>query len=267
MGCRVYANDSFDWFPHHYYQTVPEPQGTPPEHGVRWVGAMGSNDFLRISQDSTVSPRRNHPSRALFLLVTGGNNTTKQFICPSSAAEEDDLRNRGPDAAASGGQVMASQPGINRFDFRGYSYLSYGYQLPYGPRARPNEMLDPRVVVLADKGPYYRSGGEGLAGSGTMRDERSAAGPPTGTEVEELLKRSNEQWRPHNSRNHYGEGQNVLFVDGHTSFERRPVVGVNHDNIYTIQGGFDAAAVMTGLVPDAEQALGPLTNTDSFVVP
>ena len=41
-------------------------------------------------------------------------------------------------------------------------------------------------------------------------------------------------WRPFNSRNHGGEGQNVLYADGHASFERTPTVGVDHDNIYTV---------------------------------
>lgn len=45
-------------------------------------------------------------------------------------------------------------------------------------------------------------------------------------------------WRPFNSPNHggrdNGEGQNCLYADGHTSFQRTPAVGINNDNIYTL---------------------------------
>jgi hypothetical protein len=46
------------------------------------------------------------------------------------------------------------------------------------------------------------------------------------------------RWRPFNSVNHggqsNGEGQTVLFADGHTLFARIPAVGINDDNIYTV---------------------------------
>ena len=42
----------------------------------------------------------------------------------------------------------------------------------------------------------------------------------------------------YNSGNHggqgAGDGQNVLFADGHVDFELTPIVGVDHDNIYTL---------------------------------
>ncbi len=44
-------------------------------------------------------------------------------------------------------------------------------------------------------------------------------------------------WQPYNSPNHggtsAGEGQNVLYQDGHAIFERKPIVGIDGDNIYT----------------------------------
>jgi len=264
QGLKIYANDNQDWYPHHYYETKPVLDKQPPEHGVRWVGTMGSNDYLRITEatSKTKSPMRNHPSRSLFLLVTDGFATTKQFICPSSSDREDDLRNR------KGQQFYASQPGINRFDFRAYNSLSYGYQLPYGPKARPHENLDARVAIMADKGPYYEAGEKGLAE--TVHDRRSTSQPAqSGSDLsaESLLRKPDDEWRPYNSRNHGNVGQNVLFQDGHVEFLKRPIVGVNYDNIYTIQSAFDMLGNMIGLVPGEDQAVGPLTETDSFIVP
>jgi hypothetical protein len=192
--------------------------------------------------------------------------TPQGFVCPSSGDRTDPLRNRTDE------RETPAQPGLNRFDFRGYTYLSYGYQLPYGPNGQPRVGRDVRMVAIADKGPYYTAGGEGLAGSGTVRDARSRSGPPQAATDESqdparLLQRPAAAWRPYNSRNHAGEGQNVLFFDGAVHFEKRPVAGVSYDNIYTLATDFTLSATMLGMVPDPEQALGPLTNTDSFIVP
>ena len=46
-----------------------------------------------------------------------------------------------------------------------------------------------------------------------------------------------EAWSAYNSPNHggrgQGEGQNVLYADGHASFQRNPLGGIDSDNIYT----------------------------------
>ena len=36
-----------------------------------------------------------------------------------------------------------------------------------------------------------------------------------------------------NSTNHGGDGQNVLFGDGHVQFDKTPFCGVQEDNLYT----------------------------------
>src|SRR6185295_12353651 len=43
--------------------------------------------------------------------------------------------------------------------------------------------------------------------------------------------------RQANSNNHDKDGQNILYGDGHVSFESNPFVGVNRDNIYTTGDG------------------------------
>ncbi|MGD8453956.1 MAG: hypothetical protein PVJ57_19240 [Phycisphaerae bacterium] len=262
QGMFIYSNDNADWFPQHYYRPAPNPKERDREVAVRWEGTMGSNEFLKITEQTTPqkSPDRNHPSRSLFLLVIGGNNSPKSFLCPSSRDVEDPLRN------VEDGREVVCMPGVNRFDFRGYHCLSYGYQLPYGKLARMNSNLDPRMAIAAEKGPYYTSGGEGLPGSGTVRDARSNIVPP-GDWGEDAIRREMNAWRPFNSRNHRGEGQNVTSADGHVEFLKRPIVGVNYDNIYSLQTDLTLAGSWAGLVPGAEHPVGPLTNTDSFIVP
>ncbi|MDB5172134.1 MAG: putative major pilin subunit [Phycisphaerales bacterium] len=45
-----------------------------------------------------------------------------------------------------------------------------------------------------------------------------------------------------NSTNHEERGQNVLYADGHVSWEHGPLVGINGDNIYTARNGAVAAS-------------------------
>lgn len=271
----IYANDYRGDVPRHYAKVAPPTAGSP-EHGVRWVGSMGSNDFLRISQPTTaeISPTRSHPSRSLFLTITFGMTTPGMFICPSSGDEQDSLRNYGADA--SDGQISAAAPGISRFDFSGYRSLSYGYQLPYGPGGREawfgNEgaTADVRAPLMADKSPYYTRGGDGLAGTRTTRDARSKVNPSetwAKDSLETLIRRDVEAWRPFNSVSHAGEGQNVMYVDTHVEFARKPTAGLNFDNIYTLAANDSPGGRLIGRVPSADQAHGPMTERDTFIVP
>lgn len=173
QGLHIYSNDHNEWFPHHYYEADEWSDGQPPNHGVDWIGSMGSNEWLSITENSTKSPRRNHPSRSLFMLMGVYGATPSMFICPESGDKEDPLENYGTDSAERKHPEHAS-PGKNRFDFQGYKSLSYGYQLPYGPRSRPNaSRLDIRMALVADKGPYYTAGKLGKGGTHTVSDQRS----------------------------------------------------------------------------------------------
>jgi len=55
---HIYANDNYEWFPHHYYKPTYVMNTIPAQHGVRWVATMGSNDFLRITKEIAKAPRR-----------------------------------------------------------------------------------------------------------------------------------------------------------------------------------------------------------------
>lgn len=252
-GIKVYANDNSDW-----YAVAPYDQGAGGSEnttGISFVGQMGASLETPLEGNITAV----HPSRSLFLLVIDGTCTAKQFICPSSGDSEDDLRNE------SGGNQVAAQPGINRFDFKGYPFLSYGYQLPFG-KAAPNENLDPRMAIAADKGPYFTSGST-TAGN-VIADAYSQVNSPDadGDSEEEILKWENAKWTEYNSRNHAGEGQNVLYQDGHVDFTKKPIVGVTYDNIYTMHSGESTMSqVMLGDRPADNE--GPYKNTDSVIVP
>jgi type II secretory pathway pseudopilin PulG len=147
-------------------------------------------------------------TRAFWILVRSGDVHVKQFVCPSSTDAADETEN------------------IDLYyDFTGYANISYGYQVPFGPRdTRPNTAADPGRIQAADKGPWYipttyPDWNIGIHGLIDLTD-------------------SAETWRRFNSANHggygNGEGQNCLHPDGSVCFHSIPAAGVDNDNIYTL---------------------------------
>ena len=259
QGMKVYSNDNLDWYPTGPFMP-PDGDGNAWDTNVSYVGRMGLRMTTQHFDGMTALA---HPSRSMFLLIIDGTCTAKQYICPSSGDNEDDLRNW------VSGEWYASQVGVNRFDFRGYPFVSYGIQLPFGNKGKPNENLDPRMVIAAGKGPYFEADQTFQDGRVSERIKGVENAPlviPGADDEEDILKLDNERWRPYNSRNHSLEGQNCLYQDGHVSFEKRPIVGVNYDNIYTRQDeNYTMKDAMLGRLPADEK--GPLTNTDSLIIP
>ena len=273
QGTHIYANDNGEWFPIHYFKLGNTTTDLPPTCDIDYVGAMGLDYNKPTGSDApATNPKTNHPSRSLFLLVIGGQQTAGSFICPSSGDEEDNLRNRG--SYSDTGDDSAARPGKTRFDFKGYNYSSYAYQVPYGRRGRPRETMDSRMPIGADKGPFFGvATSEDPSGTERWGDRRNelpepVAGNFEGGEIEDIINGSNEEWRPYNSRNHNFEGQDVLFVDGHVDFKRKPIAGVHNDNIYTASDSYDdQVGSLCGQVGDDGENVTPLTQTDSYLIP
>ncbi len=170
------------------------------------------------------------PSRSLWVLVREGLLPVSTFICPDS------------------GDLLDPTPNIEDFhDFKGYGYLSYGYQMPYYPQfnnCRPHENRDPRMVLLADKSGVFRA-----SRRKAVEGEAARPGSPVAynSEVDTSKVLTYISDCPHNispgfsdrtlagtinSPNHLGAGQNVARTDGSVEFVDNPWVGVDSDNIY-----------------------------------
>ena len=166
---------------------------------------------LAVNTFSPGGPEANDVSAALFLLLRTQDLQSRAFVCPSAPAGKAwDFAGR-----------TANQ--VSNFPER--QFLSYSYANPYPSRAamdagfKMNTALGSDFALAAD----MNSGSGGLPG---LRPTAYAA-----------------QMKQANSRSHGGEGQNVLYADGHVEFQPTPFCGAfrpgtgggaaSRDNIYT----------------------------------
>jgi prepilin-type N-terminal cleavage/methylation domain-containing protein/prepilin-type processing-associated H-X9-DG protein len=218
-SAKIYANDNGErWMIPPYKKGAVNnegikygpsgPSNTPPTD----PGEVGWFRHLQSTSETRTSPNTGSTAvsvtRAYWMMVRSGDITVQQFICPSSGDQPDETENLDL-----------------YYDFTDYSRISYGYQVPFGPRdTAPREGMDNRQILAADKGPYYESGNINWS---VGRNNQPIS-----------LEDSPKAWRSLNSWNHggrnNGEGQNCLYADGHASFNRIPAAGIDNDNIYTV---------------------------------
>ena len=157
------------------------------------------------------------------------------FTCPTSDQEKDTF----------GGGTNAA---INRSNFTDVKKnLSYSYQNPY-PNERAielgfklNNSISAEFAVASDMNPGAVGGNKNVLG----------VTPTSGAQ----------QMKMANSGNHDGDGQNVLYGDGHVEFQQNPFVGVQRENIFTAR---------TGEKPDPKTELivaSPYDANDSILLP
>jgi prepilin-type processing-associated H-X9-DG protein len=246
---REYAKVNNYLLPSTPYDAVNKPNG--------YTAFTGPDDAEPFAAGSQV--QANDVTASLFLLMRYGYISNgrevglSMYVCPSSGDFADTLTD------ASGHAVTARQ----RSNFRSPRNLSYGYCSPFSsaPKFRMNtDWLAPTFAVMADKSP----------GVGGAEDDVTApAYDPNPSEIGAVL-----AMRKANSNNHAKAGQNVLYGDGHVSFERMAYCGyhdvvIEPDNIYT------AAAIVPTTAPAATRPgkgyfgrrYAPSSWEDSYIVP
>ena len=210
---KIYANENLEQWP-----VPPFDESEIDKGGIEYIDQVGDTEGAGTKRydtsctvDDSIAPCTDgsgttqlSTTRAFWMLVRTGEVTVKQYNCPSS----DDV-------------VDETQEVDRYYDFKALSRVSYGYQVPFGPGdTRPSENADSRQAMAADKGPF--------------------AGPSSldPADLGLTLNSSPNEWKQLNSGNHggygAGEGQNILFQDSHAEFARKPAVGIDNDNIYTL---------------------------------
>jgi hypothetical protein len=216
MAMLLYGNENRGRLPRTLY--VPETTVIP----VWDTGASVSDPF------STEGPR-NDVSAAIFLLARTQDITAEIFVCPSSSAVKDNY----------GGGTNSA---INRSNFSSVKRnLSYSIQNPYpsdgaipeSDAAWWTSTMSAEFAFASDMNP------------GTADGDDDVLLPTTASSAKDM--------RRANSNNHDGDGQNVLFGDGHVDFLQNPFVGVQRDNIFTNKKGQVVAS--------------PVDATDSVLLP
>jgi prepilin-type processing-associated H-X9-DG protein len=178
----------------------------------------------------------NDVTAAIFLLIRTQDITPEVFVCPDSNLEKD---------------LYGSAVGINAQHKTSFTdwrkNLSYSFANPYPSEAavkegyKLNSTTGAEFAIAADLNP-----GVGGGYDVTAPNEKSSTA---------LMQKAN-------SRNHQGQGQNVLYGDGHAEFQQNPFCGTKQDNIYTVSGSTD------GSVTTSKTVVGsPVWAGDSVLLP
>jgi prepilin-type processing-associated H-X9-DG protein len=175
----------------------------------------------------TNGPNPNDVSAALFLLLQTQQATPGCFICPSCAYDNRTQHNSGEPA------TWSNWRGIKR-------HLSYSYANPY-PDDAARKAGYKLATGLCDDFPLAADLNPGTANNPNVLNVSIRSPAP--------------DIRSANSRNHYQNGQNVLYADGHVSFEPTPFCGIRQDNIYTRRATDGSSSAIVDSPLDADDSV------------
>jgi hypothetical protein len=190
---------------------------------------------------------------SLYLLVKYAEAPVERFVCPAEPDTTPFKLDQVREPLVVGIEL------IDVWDFGGRynaahnpsTHCSYAYHMPFG-RYALTVSNDPGVAVLADRNPWMDPNRVADPNVGWARFDPSASDP--------------NKVRIGNSDAHQRDGQNVLYLDTHVSFQKRPNCGIDDDNIYTIASDTSEAGRMKGRPPRVYNQIEPLNRRDSMLV-
>ncbi|UCG58488.1 MAG: type II secretion system protein [Phycisphaerales bacterium] len=204
----IYANDYEDELPRAGYP------------GSLWGGQIAQWDAPdRLTAFGVDGPAT--ITSSFYLLVKYAEVTPKSFVCKSDSGTTEFKLNDYPNRNA------LCQELIDAWDFGGppgesaSTHCSYSYHQPYGLYALTTSS-EPGMAVAADRNPWLNS--PAATAPGDMSGFVPDIAPFNGT---------SEQAKVGNAIAHQNDGQNVLFLDSHVSFEKRAFCSIEDDNIYS----------------------------------
>jgi prepilin-type N-terminal cleavage/methylation domain-containing protein/prepilin-type processing-associated H-X9-DG protein len=211
QAIQIYANENKGAFPRRYFNLASTMVITNTQG---YKNAPPPPTHMDIGE--------NNVTASLFLLLTTGDIVPEAFICPSSDGEKG--FNDGTDI-----QNSANWQEIPK-------HMTYSYVVPFPSQAardsgwKLNYTLNSDFPIAADINP-------GVTGGNPQDDITVPQNAPRSTMLNA------------NSNNHNGDGQNVLYADGHVDWcptpycgVQRPTAGAPKDHIWTAGLVADAAA-------------------------
>jgi hypothetical protein len=156
-------------------------------------------------------------SSSFYLLVKYYEAPTRLFICRGNkGTTEFKLSDIFTD-------VITNFELADAWDFgpmsEAFKHCSYSYHIPYGPFALTTSR-GLNLAVAADRNPFLSSPMADAALVGGFKPDL------------DMFRGTPEQASAGNAITHGRDGQNVLFLDGRVTFEKRSYCGVESDNIY-----------------------------------
>ena len=177
----------------------------------------------------------------LWMTVRDGSTGTKQFICPESSDQPDELTD---DGTRSGSPVSL----LDTYDFSSRSTLSYSMINAHHSAVgdRWNAAVKADWVIMADNSNNDYS---------TASTRHTLTDGASETDIRLM----------ENTTNHSGEGQNILFGDGHVEFAMDPFQGPGQDNVFAMTvGGKNAPPTMGH--DDGDAATDPMVAERDVVL-
>jgi prepilin-type N-terminal cleavage/methylation domain-containing protein len=194
----LYSNDSKGNFPRTTYTLDQPPVATKDT----------SNTNTPRDPFPPTSNSINDVTQAVFLIIRTQDITSEVFGCPSANAEKDIYG------------TAAGIGAVNKISFTDQKNLNYSFANPYPGKAAAdagykwNNSLSSEFCMAGDMNP------------GITAPNYDVTQPGDSNSASSLMKKAN-------SPNHNGQGENLMYGDGHVQFEANPFQGAKRDCVYT----------------------------------
>jgi prepilin-type N-terminal cleavage/methylation domain-containing protein len=228
----IYSNDYDDEFP--------RAGGRNSQWSSSLPNWMADNRYAAYGLDANGSGGQATITSSFYLLVKYAEVTPKSFICKGDSGTTEFK----PTEYAAGDRDL-----IDLWDFgpESSNHCSYSYHMPYGLYALTTSS-EPGMAVAADRNPWMKSPAAEAKDATLLTSYNSEGG--------------REMVNVGNAIAHQEDGQNVLFMDSHVTFEKQPFCAINDDNIYTWWDGGDIRRGGYPVPGNSE----PTDRLDSFLV-
>ncbi len=231
----IYAND--------YEDELPRAGGRQSVWAPTIANWMAPNRYQAYGVNTDGSGGQASITSCFYLLVKYAEVTPKSFICKGDSGATEFQ----PAQSGAGNMEL-----IELWDFGDTptEHCSYSMHLPFGKFALTTSS-DPGMAVCADRNPYFPS--------------------PFNTAKTWSSFNPTNKTRDHinqygNAYQHQNEGQNVLFLDSHVSFEKTPLCGIQEDDVWTYWGSVRNDRQLGGVGQIPPSTTGMSRRQDSYLV-
>jgi prepilin-type N-terminal cleavage/methylation domain-containing protein len=211
----IYSND--------YDDELPRSGGRNSQWASKIPDWQAGNRFGAYGLAADGSGGTGSITSCFYLLVKYSEVTPKSFICKGDSGTTEFK----PSEHGAGNRDLidlwdfGDDPGDNP-DWGAGHHCSYSYHQPFGLYALTTSS-EPGMAVAGDRNPWQNS----PAADAKTMDGSASGSPPFDPDG------GREPIKTGNAIAHQEDGQNVLFLDSHVTFEKRPFCGINDDNVYT----------------------------------